>query len=112
MCLSIYDPQKGCFVLKPMKPEIINAFHPDYVKTYHPDLMKDMRIIQRGKDSSKSLSKYVEKARETNPSHGTVFGVTEKSISVAPKKMMKRVDLATKEFHVYNKAGLPKGVKK
>ena len=70
--------------------EVINAFHPDYVKTYHPDLMDDFRMLNKNKQRSDSLSKHVDKVREAKPSHGTVFGISETSVSVEPKKMMKR----------------------
>lgn len=107
MTLSVYDPIKNCFVLKQPKPTI-NAFHPDYMKTYHPTFFNDMRVAQRDKNSGDRMAKHVEKVRKTNPSHGTLFGITDKAISVAPKEMMLKV----KEFHIYNKAGMPKGVKK
>ena len=70
--------------------EVINAFHPDYVKTYHPNLMDDFRTLNKNKQRSDSLSKHVDKVREAKPSHGTVFGISETSVSVEPKKMMKR----------------------
>ena len=94
------------------KSEVINAFHPDYVKTYHPNLMDDFRTLNKNKQRSDSLTNHVEKMRETVPSHGTVFGVSETSVSISPKQMMKRPKLERTEFHIFNKAGMPKKGKK
>lgn len=88
--------------------EVINAFHPDYVKTYHPNLMKQIKTDSMYKKKAGELTKHVDKVRETKPSHGTLFGISENSVSVSPKEMM----LKPKEFHVYNKAGMPKKGKK
>lgn len=120
MSLTVYDPEKKCQVLNPEQfTPVINAFHPDYVKTYMPDLLSDLRVAQRAKNSGERMANHVEKTRETKPSHGTMFGLSEKNVSVSPKKMMKltpahihRPKLERTEFHIYNKAGLPKGVKK
>lgn len=105
MMLSIFDPTKGCFVLNPanFKP-IINAFHPDYVKTYHPELLASI------------------KAEATQKANGVASGIKSKAtresvnkaaftISQFPKTK-KRVSLAPTDFHVYSKAGMPKGEKK
>lgn len=120
MSLSVYDPIKNCFVLAPMKPEIINAFHPDYVKTYHPELLSDMRVSAKKEEAGKNVSKYLNKRRETEPSHGTIFGLSDKEVSLKPKKMMtkpahvhrpkQKLEDALKptEFHIYQKAGAPK----
>lgn len=102
MNLSIYDPTKGCFVLNPenFKP-VINAFHPDYIKTYHPELLSSIKaeasqkangVIAGGK--AKATREAVNKGAFT--------------ISKFPKTKAKdRVNLAPKEFHIYNKAGKP-----
>ena len=95
MTLSIYDPVKGCFVLAPMKPMTINAFHPDYVKTYHPDFMKQFRTMEANRKSAEALSKHVTEVRKTKPTHGFVTGVSK------PK-------LSPREFHIYQRAGAPK----
>lgn len=110
-----------------MTQEVINAFHPDYVKTHMPDFLKSLRSNNTKEEAGKSVSKYVEKTRETKPSHGTLFGISEKSASVAPKQMMRHKDgramtmlevhndlaekLQRREFHVFAKAGTPKGKK-
>lgn len=89
MSLSIYDPVKGCFVLAPIKPMTINAFHPDYVKTHHPELMKEFRTAEANRKAALTLSKHVTEQRKINPNHGYV-------------------DLTPRDFHVYQRAGAPK----
>ena len=113
MSLTVYDQEKGCVVLNPayFKP-VINAFHPDYVKTYHPDLLKQIKSEAMYKKKGEELSKHVDKVRETKPSHGTVFGISENAVSVEPKQMMKRPKLERTEYHTYSKAGMPKKGKK
>lgn len=81
----------------------INAFHPDYIKTYHPEFLTDLRVESRMKTNGQNLSKHVDKKRQTTPSHGTVFGISAKVTSVTPIGM-----LQIKEFHIYQKAGMPK----
>lgn len=88
MSLTIYDHQKGCHVLAPMKKEIINAFHPDYVKTYHPELLSSIRVESQQTENGKKVAK-------TTPM---------KMHLIKPK-------LEPTDFHVYQKAGMPKRVK-
>lgn len=105
MTLSIYDHEKGCFVLKPIQPPIINAFHPDYIKTYHPELLSSIKaeatqkangVLNGGK--SKATREAVNKGAFT--------------ISQFPKTKTKaRVKLEPTDFYTYSKAGMPKGVK-
>ena len=94
MTLSIYDPIKGCNVLNPEK-FIINAFHPDYVKTYMPEILTAIKADEIRTDAGKTLSKHVTEKRKTNPTHGFLHGVSKAA----------KVDLAPREFHIYNKAG-------
>ena len=109
MNLSIYDPRKGCFVLNPKQfPTTINAFHPDYIDTYHPEFRSEVRTSARQEEAGKNVSKYLDKRRETEPSHGTFFGMSDKEASMSPKEMM----LKPTEFHIYQRAGMPKGKKK
>ena len=68
----------------------INAFHPDYIKTYHPELIKQIQAESMYKKKGEDLSKHVDKVRETKPTHGTLFGISENAVSVSPKEMMKR----------------------
>lgn len=94
MNLTVFDERQGCYILNPAAfPNIINAFHPDYVKTYHPDLCKDFRI-NKAPQAEKVMTEHV-----TAPAHVN-----------RPRAGLK-AKLAPTEFHVYQKAGMPKGVK-
>ena len=77
---------------------IINAFHPDYMKTHHPDFWKEFK---RNAVNSQKTSEAVTKLRTERPTHGTMFGLTEKSVSLKPL-----------EFLVFSRAGNPKKGKK
>ena len=104
MSLSVWSEEKNCFVLAPMKKEVINAFHPMYVKTHEPDLMKHFRLASAGKKASMTLSDHVEEMRKVDPAHG-YLGISKTPREMKPPKMMKRPSLKPKEFHVYAKAG-------
>jgi len=93
--------------------EVINAFHPDYVKTYMPNFMTDIRTESRQTKNGQMLSQYVDNTRKTKPSHGTVFGISNKVTSVTvPSHMhrakIKMVSTSVTEFHIYQKAGAQK----
>lgn len=90
--------------------EKINAFHPDYIKTYHPNFLTDLRIESRQTKNGQNMTNHVNKVRKTKPSHGTVFGISDKVVSVNVPAYMNRpkVSLEIKEFHIYQKAGAPK----
>ena len=77
---------------------IINAFHPDFMQTYYPNFWKD---FNRNAVISKNTSKAVSKLREKHPTHGTMFGISEKSVSTKPL-----------DFLIYSRAGSPKKGKK
>jgi hypothetical protein len=89
-----------------MTTPIINAFHPDYVKTYMPEFMTGVQQDAQRIEAGKTLSKHVTKKRKENPMHGFLHGVSKAA----------KVDLAPREFHVFNRAGAnnvgPKGKKK
>ena len=102
MSLTIYDNEKKCQVLDPSN-FVINAFHKDYVKTYMPDFLSEIRTDSRQTKAGRALSTYIDKLRETKPTHGTVFGLSEKSVSVVPMQMM---DTKPREYHTYAKAGI------
>ncbi len=107
MSLSIYDHTKGCFVLKPEQPPTINAFHPDYVKTYHPELLSSIRAEATQKANGVASGTKAKAAREAV--NKAAFTVSKHPTRAAH---LHRPNLAPTEFHIYNKAGLPKGVKK
>lgn len=90
MNLTTYDHEKGCHILNPKAfPNIINAFHPDYVKTYHPELLSSIRMEEKQKANG-------EKVAKTTPM----------------KLHIARPNMEVTQFHVYQKAGMPKGVKR
>lgn len=82
----------------------MNAFHPDYVKTYMPEFLSSIRLEEQQR---KNGEKFGSKSRVTRES---VHGKTVNTINVFPKTKA-RVSLEVTEFHVYSKAGMPKGVK-
>jgi hypothetical protein len=67
----------------------INAFHPAYVSTFMPEFLTDLQTQSRMTKNGQALTKYIEKARETRPSLGTVFGISNKVVSAEPKQMMR-----------------------
>lgn len=129
MSLSVYDPIKKCFVLKPMTTPTINAFHPDYMKTHEPDFMKSFRTVEANRSAAETLSKHVTEKRKTNPLHGFVHGIAKanaplKNIINTKKEQSKTMaevrnelidNLKPREFKVYSAAGTknvtPKGKK-
>lgn len=88
----------------------LNAFHPDYIKTHEPDLLKEFRTHQANREER------VEKKLKVNKAP---LKTVTKSLSVKISKEQARLDLerkkqmtiARKDFHIFNKAGMPKGVK-
>ena len=112
MSLTVYDPDKDCFVLAPAKPEVINAFHPDFMKTHMPDFMKPFRTADANKRMSMTMSNRVEELRKTDPTVGYLHVSKVPREIKAPKMMRpKKVDLMPKDFHIYQKAGMPKETK-
>mgnify|MGYP000205096419 len=131
MSLSVFDPIKNCFVLKPMtQPKTINALHPDYMKTHEPDFMKSFRTVEANRQAAETLSKRVTEMRKANPMHGFVHGIAKVKSPVKhvintkaeQSKTMTEVrnelidKLKPREFKVYSAAGTknvtPKGKKK
>lgn len=111
--------------------EVINAFHPDYMKVHQPNFLKEFRTHEANRQAAATLSGYVEKTRKKKPSHGTLYGISNKVTPAhmsRPKEMMsykkgkamtmieisnELIDrLKKKDFHVYSRAGMPKGKKK
>jgi len=93
--------------------EVINAFHPDYVKTYMPHFLTELRIDSRQTKNGQMMTQYVEKVRKTKPSHGTLFGISDKVTSATVPAHVHRylprtVSTSVTEFHIYSKAGMPK----
>ena len=75
--------------MKPEQQPIINAFHPDYVKTYMPELLSTIKTEAQMKANGEKVAK------------------------TTPMKMhILRPKLEPTDFHIYNKAGMPKKGKK
>lgn len=96
MNLTTFDPEKGCHVLNPeaFKP-IINAFHPDYVKTYMPEFLSSIKREEQMKANGEKVAK-----------------TTPMKMHIIKPAHVHRPSTAVKEFHIYNKAGMPKKGKK
>jgi hypothetical protein len=82
---------------------MINCFHPKYVETYMPEFLSSIRADEAAKANGQ---KYGTLARSTRESDGTT-----KSSPLSDFPKTKRVSTAITNFHVYSKAGMPKGVK-
>jgi len=82
----------------------INAFHPEYVKTYMPEFMSTIRKEETQKANGTKFGGLSRATRES------VHGSTVNSIHIVPKTK-KRISIEVTEFHVYSKAGMPKGKK-
>ena len=99
-CLSRFDPQKGCYVLKDTKPlKPANAF--EWRRYVHEEQER------RGKESLAKLSgtsrtrsvastKAIERIRQTQPTYGTMHGMSSKTSLM--------VSLKPKTFTIYSKA--------
>jgi hypothetical protein len=82
----------------------MNAFHPDYVKTYMPEFISTIRKESAAKENGRKSGIIARATRESDGKAKT------SSLSDFPKTKS-RVSTAVTEFHVYSKAGMPKGVK-
>jgi len=83
---------------------IINAFHPAYVQTYMPEFMSTIRKESEAKLNGQKFGATARATRENVPD-------MPKVISTFPKTKA-RVSTDITMFHIYSKAGMPKGVKK
>jgi len=109
----------------------VNAFHPEYMKTHEPNFMKDFRTHEANRNAAAAVSSYVTRQRKVKPSHGTLFGISDKVTSVTtplhvhrPKSLIKtkaeqsktmnevRNELIDKlkptPYLTYSRAGAPK----
>lgn len=85
---TVYNHERNCFVLVSDAPKA-NAF--DWKNWECPVTGKiNWRPQNIATKNSASMTDYVEKKRKTNPTHGTVYGMTEKEVSVSPPKRMKK----------------------
>ena len=69
--------------------KVVNAF--DWRNFECPVSGKiDMSQQNRDKIASIKVAKFVDKRRETHPKHGTMFGISNKDITIKPAQRMKR----------------------
>ena len=86
----------------------INAFHPDFVKTHMPEFLKGFRTQEANRQSAAAVSSYVTKQRKVKPSHGTLFGISDKVVAVTTPAHMHRpktINLNRTEYRTYSRAG-------
>jgi len=83
---------------------ILNAFDPKYVETYMPEFLTTIRV------ESSQYTNGVINGGKSRASREAVRGKNVDTISAFPKTKP-RVSIARTDFHVYSKAGMPKGVK-
>lgn len=113
---------------------IINAFHPDFVKTHMKEFTASISVQNKHQISSQKMAEYTEELRKTNPTHGTIQGISkplhvnrappsvgprvkdrnmtmaqvmDELAEIRQKKLSakQRIDLAPREFTIYSKAG-------
>jgi len=79
---SVYDHKKGCFVLKDTRPPA-NAFEWRRYNEEEAARTGGLKLKQMNTEANKGkgVTAYLEKRRETDPSHGTFFGISEKEAS-------------------------------
>ena len=71
------------------KQKVVNAF--DW-RNFECPVTGRISWYKQNKDkqSSMKMQTYVDKKRITHPKHGTLFGISDKVVSVKPAEMMKR----------------------
>lgn len=70
---------------------VVNAFNwKAYTEEEHAKKGDPFAEIKRNAVIGKKVAEGVQKLRAKNPSHGTIHGITEKSISYKAPDMMKR----------------------
>jgi hypothetical protein len=69
----------------------VNAFNwKAYTDEEHAKKGDPFADIKRNAVISASVTEGIHKLRKTKPSHGTIFGITDKNISTTPPPMMKK----------------------
>jgi hypothetical protein len=81
----------------------MNAFDPKYVETYMPEFLSTIRI-----ESAQHANGVINGGKSRASRESANKSVN--TISAFPKTKA-RVSLAPTEFHIYQKAGMPKGKK-
>lgn len=78
--------------------EQVNAFNwKEYTDQEHAKNGDPFKTIKRNAAISANMTEGLNKIREKNPSHGTIFGITEKNISTRAPDMMEKKRAKTKK---------------
>ena len=77
---------------------VVNAFDWErYTEEEHARRGDPFADIKRNAAISVKTTRGVQKLREKNPSHGTIHGITDKSISYKQPDMMRKQNAKTKK---------------
>ena len=77
---------------------VANAFNwKEYTDQEHAKNGDPFKTIKRNAEISASVTEGIHKLRKTKPSHGTIFGITEKNISTRAPDMMEKKRAKTKK---------------
>ena len=77
---------------------VANAFNwKEYTDQEHAKNGDPFKTIKRNAAISANMTEGLNKIRQTKPSHGTIFGITEKNISTRAPDMMENKCAKTKK---------------
>ena len=76
----------------------VSAFNwKEYTDQEHAKNGDPFKSIKRNAVISANVTEGIHRIREKNPSHGTIFGITEKNISTRAPDMMEKKRAKTKK---------------
>ena len=76
----------------------VSAFNwKEYTDQEHAKHGDPFKSIKRNAVISANVTEGIHRIRKTNPSHGTIFGITEKNISTRAPDMMEKQRAKTKK---------------
>jgi hypothetical protein len=77
---------------------VVSAFNwKEYTDQEHAKHGDPFKTIKRNAAISANVTEGIHRIREKNPSHGTIFGITEKNISTRAPDMMEKQRAKTKK---------------
>ena len=77
---------------------VVSAFNwKEYTNQEHAKNGDPFKTIKRNAVISANVTEGIHKIREKNPSHGTIFGMTEKRLNVKAPDMMETKRAKTKK---------------
>ena len=75
----------------------VNAFDwMDYTEQERARRGDPLAEVKRNAEISRKVANGINRLRERKPSHGTILGITEKSVSTKPPEMMRKSNAKTK----------------